>query len=64
MCLTPELEGKSMADALLKSGEIVQIPTEEIEEYLYANASEIQPRKVNRRGPVRKVAVTENSPAA
>jgi hypothetical protein len=50
-----------MADALLKSGEIVQIPIEEMEEYLYANADKIQPRKVKRRGPVRKAVATENS---
>lgn len=38
------------ATVLLKSGEEVQVSIEELEDYLYANAADIQVRHVQRRG--------------
>lgn len=43
-----------MAEVLLKTGETVTVPIEEIEDYLYENADKIQTRTFKRRGPVRK----------
>jgi len=40
----------------LKSGEIVEVPLEELESYLYENADNILIRQVERRGPQRQLS--------
>lgn len=46
------------ATVLLKSGEEVQVSIEELEDYLYTNAANIQTRHVQRRGKRREQEVT------
>lgn len=53
-----------MATVYLKNGTTVEVPIEELEDYLYENEDKIQLQKFKRRGPVRRKAATENNPAA
>jgi hypothetical protein len=40
---------KPMVTVYLKTGEIVQVPLEELEDFIYANKDKIQTRHVERR---------------
>lgn len=53
-----------MPTVYLKNGTKVEVPIEELEDYLYENRDNIQQQKLKRRGPVRSKSVTENNPAA
>ncbi|MBW4505126.1 MAG: hypothetical protein KME64_01185 [Scytonematopsis contorta HA4267-MV1] len=52
-----------MATVYLKDGTKVEIPIEELADYLEKNRDNIQPQKRLRRGPVREKIATEE-PAA
>ena len=49
------------ATVLLKSGEEVQVSIEELEDYLYSNAANIQTRHVQRRGKRREQETTSQT---
>lgn len=53
-----------MATVYLKTGEVVEVPFEELEDYLYSNEDKIQLQKFKRRGPVRRKAAIENNSVA
>lgn len=53
-----------MPTVYLKTGEVVEVPIEELEDYLYENEDKIQLQKFKRRGPVRRKAVIENNTVA
>lgn len=42
-----------MATVYLKTGEVVEVPLTELEDYLFSNEDKIQLQKFKRRGPVR-----------
>jgi hypothetical protein len=51
-----------MPTVYLKTGEVVEVPIEELEDYLYENEDKIQLQKLkSRRGPVR-IPVTKTIP--
>jgi len=49
------------ATVLLKSGEEVQVSIQELEDYLYSNAANIQTRHVQRRGKRREQEETSQT---
>ncbi|NJL10355.1 MAG: hypothetical protein HC908_09845 [Calothrix sp. SM1_7_51] len=52
MVQIPE-ERELMATVYLKDGTKVEVPMDELGDYLEANRDNIQPRTIKRRGPVR-----------
>ncbi|MDZ7960427.1 MAG: hypothetical protein RMY34_21510 [Aulosira sp. DedQUE10] len=52
-----------MPTILLKTGEIIEVPLEELEDYLSKNQDKIQVRRVQRRGPRRDKAVSKDNTA-
>ncbi|MBW4635768.1 MAG: hypothetical protein KME30_28980 [Iphinoe sp. HA4291-MV1] len=53
-----------MPTVYLKNGEVVQVPIEELEDYLSKNKDKIQIRQVQRRGQQRKNAASKDDTAA
>jgi hypothetical protein len=59
----PSSERELMATVYLKDGSIVEVPIEELGEYLHENRDKIQARTKKQRGPVRtKLRELENEP--
>lgn len=50
-----------MPTVYLKTGEVVEVHIEELENYLYENEDKIQLQKFKRRGLVRRKAAIENN---
>ncbi|WP_143289201.1 hypothetical protein [Brunnivagina elsteri] len=60
-----QARGENMPTVYLKSGEVVEVPIEELADYLYENEDKIQLQKLkSRRGPIRSKVAAENNPAA
>jgi hypothetical protein len=53
-----------MPTVLLKTGEIIEVPLEELEDYLSKNQDKIQSQRVQRRGISREKAVRKDNTAA
>ncbi len=49
----------TMATVYLKGGKTIEVPLEELEDYLYNNADKIEPRHVQTRRPPTEGAFTE-----
>jgi hypothetical protein len=59
--LQPVIEINSMPTALLKNGETVQVPIEDLEQFIQENEDNIVIQHVKRRGKLRRrLADTEN----
>jgi len=53
-----------MPTVLLKTGEIIEVPFSELEDYLSKNQDKIQVRRVQRRGTRREKLVLKDNTAA
>lgn len=53
-----------MPSVLLKTGEIIEVPLSELEDYLSKNQDKIQVSRVQRRGALRGNAVPKENTAA
>jgi hypothetical protein len=60
-----QARGENMPTVYLKTGEVVEVPVEELADYLYENEDKIQLQKLkSRRGPIRAKVAAENNPVA
>lgn len=51
----------TMATVYLQGGKTIEVPLEELEDYLYNNADKIEPRHLQRRGSRREQLIPEQT---